>query len=126
MPDAVQLTLVLRQPEAAQNISERLLAGTWNPSEVKPEDLAANPSDVTAVLAFAQQNDLQVVKSDPAARSIRVAGSASAIASAFKIPNASVEALNYKGPITLPPPLDSIVIAVLGLDSSPIAKPATP
>ena len=124
MPDLVQLTLVLRQPEAAQNMSERLLAGTWNPADLKPEDISANPADVSAVLSFAEQSHLQIINNNPAARSIRIAGSVLDVAHAFGIPIAGVEARNYKGPITLPPPLDEIVMAVLGLDATPIAKPA--
>jgi kumamolisin len=118
----IKLTLVLRQPEAAAGMSARLLAGTFNPAEMQASDLAASPADVEAVLAFAREHRLQVVRADPAARTIRVSGSAADIAQAFGIEQQEVEALRYKGPITLSAPLDEIVSAVLGLDQSPVAR----
>jgi len=122
MAGQIQLTLILRQPEAANEISERLLAGTWNPAEMNAADIAANPADVSEVLSFAAKNSLQVLKTNPAARSIRVAGSVPDIENAFGIPSGCLGNLNYKGPVELPAPLNQIVIAVLGLDHSPIAK----
>lgn len=123
MTGPVVLTLVLRQPAAARDISAQLLAGTYHASKTKPADLAANPEDVAAVEQFAATHNLKVIKSDPAARTIRVSGSIPDVEKAFGLPQGSAESLNYKGPFHLPAPLDKIVMAVLGLDHSPVARP---
>lgn len=127
MPDEIEVSIVLRQPAASRAISERLLAGTYDPAEVNEADIGADPADVQAVTQFAATHNLKVVKSDPAARSIKLAGSAADIENAFGIRSdnaelGNVKNLNYRGPITLPAPLNSIVIAVLGLDHTPIAR----
>ena len=122
MADSIQLTIVLRQPASAAAAGEQLLAGTYHPGDIKPSALAADAADAQAVVDFATGHNLEVVKVDPAARSVRVAGSAPDIEKAFGITQ-SVAALDYQGPINLPPPLDKIVMAVLGLDHTPIARP---
>lgn len=120
MPDTIELTLVLRQPPAAKSISERLLAGTYDASQTTEADIAATPADAEAVVQFAEQHNLRVLKTDLAARTVRVAGSIADIEQAFGI--RSLATLNYKGRVDLPGPLNQIVIAVLGLDRTPIAR----
>jgi kumamolisin len=124
MADPIQLTFVLRQPKTSAAISEKLLAGTYHPGDVNPSAFAADASEAQAVADFATSHNLQVMKIDPATRRVRVAGSAADIEKAFEI-QGSVQSLDYKGPIHLPPPLDKFVIAVLGLDQTPIARPHT-
>jgi hypothetical protein len=121
-PGSIHLTIVLRQPAGAAAVGEQLLAGTYHPGDIKPSALTADASDTQAVVDFATSHNLQVVKIDPAARSVRVAGSAQDIEKAFGI-DKSVASLDYKGPINLPAPLDKIVMAVMGLDHTPIARP---
>jgi hypothetical protein len=118
----IKLTLVLRQPEAAVGMSALLLAGTFDPAEAQPSELVANPEDVEAVVAFAREHRLQILRTDAAARTVRVSGSAADIAQAFGIEPQEVEALRYKGPITLPAALEGVVMAVLGLDQSAVAR----
>jgi hypothetical protein len=118
----IKLTLVLRQSEAAAGMSALLLAGTFDPAEAQPSELAANPEDVEAVVAFAREHRLQILRTDAAARTVRVSGSAADIAQAFGIEQQEVEALRYKGPITLPAALEGVVMAVLGLDQSAVAR----
>jgi hypothetical protein len=65
---------------------------------------------------------LQILRTDAAARTVRVSGSAADIAQAFGIEQQEVEALRYKGPITLPAALEGVVMAVLGLDQSAVAR----
>jgi kumamolisin len=121
MADRIQITLVLRAPEASKAISERLLAGTYDPAQAKPADTTADDDDVKAVTDFAASNGLEIVKADAASRRVRLAGSIADIEKAFGIPTGSAQSLAYKGPVKLPPPLDQIVIAVLGLDHTPVA-----
>jgi kumamolisin len=127
MSNQVEVTLILRPPEGAQGISERLLAGTYDSSQTKQSDIAADPSDIQAVAQFAVEHHLQILKSDAVTRSVRVAGSVAAIEKAFGIRSGNaqkgtVQSLNYKGPVELPAALKKIVIAVLGLDQTPIAR----
>ena len=127
MADEIQLTIVIRPPEASKAIAEHLLAGTYDPSEIQTSDIAADAADVKAVTDFAASHDLKVVSTDSTARTVRVSASAAAIKQAFgitpeMIEHGSVEARDFKGPLHLPSPLDRIVIAVLGLDQTPIAK----
>jgi kumamolisin len=127
MADVIQLTLVLRQPAASKQISEQLLAGTFKPGSVSQAELSATPGDIQAVVAFAEEHSLQVVKADAAARTVRVAGSVSDIEAAFGIPaedqeHGNVATRDYRGPLNIPAPLDQILIAVLGLDQTPIAR----
>lgn len=122
MSDTVQLTLVLRQPPGSQQIAESLLAGTYDPAQTKPADIAASPADVAAVVSFAESHRLEVVSVDPAARTVRVAGSIDDIEKAFGITAGGAAGLEYRGPMKLPGQLDEIVIAVLGLDRRPIAR----
>ena len=126
MANLIELTLVIRPPEAAKGISERLLAGTYDPSTTKPSDIAASPSDIAAVSQFVVSQGLKIVKTDPESRSITVSGSAADIEKAFGIAGnvleGSVASLNYKGAVKLPPAISQIVIAVLGLDQTPIAR----
>ena len=122
MADQIQVTVVLRPPEASKAISERLLAGTYDPAQTKPSDTAADAGDVKAVTDFATGNGLEIVKIDAASRRVRVAGSIADIEKAFGIAAGSAKALDYKGPVNLPPPLDQIVMAVLGLDHTPVAR----
>lgn len=127
MADPIQLTLVLRPPAASAAIGEQLLSGTYDPGELNPSDLSADAGEVQAVTDFAKNNGLQVESVDPAARTVRVSGSADAIQKAFGIQGGSqgegsVQSLDYRGPIQLPPSLQNVVIAVLGLDQRPIAR----
>jgi kumamolisin len=125
----IEVTLVLRPPAAARNIAEQLLSGAYDPAQTQAADIAADPADIKAATDFAVQNNLQVMKVDPAGRTIKVSGTAADLHTAFgTVPSAehgSVESLDYKGPINLPPGLRDSVIAVLGLDQTPIARPHT-
>ena len=127
MAENIRVTLVLRPPETSKLIAEHLLAGTYNPNEIKAADIQADSSDVQAATAFANSHNLEVLSVEPASRTVQVAGSSSDIEKAFGIvsenlEHGSIQARDYKGPINLPAPLDRIVIAVLGLDQTPIAR----
>jgi hypothetical protein len=130
MADDLQITFVLRPPEASKAIGEQLLAGTYDPTTTSAADISANPSDVKAVTDFAASHNLRVVSVEPEKRTVRVAGPAGAIEKALGISSAnagtgSVQSLDYKGPVNLRAPLDGVVIAVLGLDNTAIARPHT-
>ncbi|MGC2660835.1 MAG: protease pro-enzyme activation domain-containing protein [Bryobacteraceae bacterium] len=94
-----------------------------------PGALAADPKDLAAVQSFVQSYGLRVVSENPDARTIKAAGTAARMHSAFGVTleysgtSATDQAITYQGPLSVPKALDGIIIAVLGLDHRPIAKP---
>lgn len=88
---------------------------------------AADPDDVQDVRTFATAAGLDVVAVNLAARSIRLRGTATAMAAAFGVDLGGYETagLRYRGregSIYLPEELDGVVVAVLGLDNRPTAR----
>jgi kumamolisin len=89
---------------------------------------SAHADDCAAVLAYAAEQGLKVVEENPARRLVKLHGPISAIEQAF-----GTELHQYacdgqscrgrEGPLHLPTSLVDCVIAVLGLDTSPIATP---
>jgi Pro-kumamolisin, activation domain len=78
--------------------------------------------DVAAVEAFAEQYGLQVTGANAAKRTVKVSGSAQALGRAFGVTlDAFGEYIGYQGLLTIPDNLSGIVMAVLGLDTRPIA-----
>jgi kumamolisin len=92
------------------------------------ELMAADPADILAVESFAHDHGLDVVQSSVTQRSVRVAGTVAAMATAFRV-NLKCYRLGgarYRvrsGAVYLPRPLCAIVEAVVGLDNRPLAKP---
>jgi Pro-kumamolisin, activation domain len=77
---------------------------------------------IAAVEAFARQYGLQVTEASAAKRTVKVSGSAQALGRAFGVTlEAFGEYIGYQGPLTIPDNLSGIVMAVLGLDTRPIA-----
>ncbi len=105
------------------------------PAEEPQTSLAANQTltasiilerhsqqDVAAVEAFAKQYGLQVTEASAAKRTVKVCGSAEALGRAFGVTlKAFGDYIGYQGPLTVPDNLSGIVMAVLGLDTRPIA-----
>lgn len=88
---------------------------------------AADPDDIQDVRTFATAAGLDVVAVNLAARSIRLRGTATAMAAAFGVDLGGYEraGLRYRGregSIYLPEELDGVVVAVLGLDNRPTAR----
>jgi kumamolisin len=88
----------------------------------------ADPKDVQAVEAFAHEHNLTVSERDPARRVIKVSGAAEAIQSAFgtQLLQNKVGACTFRtraGALSVPASIHPAIVAVLGLDNRPIAKP---
>jgi kumamolisin len=88
----------------------------------------ARPEDLAAVEAFARDNGLQVVDSDPARRRVVLAGTVEAMSRAFDVELHRYEAAGaaYRGRVghvRIPAELANAVEAVLGLDNRPQARP---
>jgi kumamolisin len=132
--ELVQATVVLRR-----RVSARLPAteefGFQNPQTVNyhtREDFAvlhgADPADIASIDAFAHEYSLTVTERSAARRSVVLTGTVENMQSAFGTSLAYYDAPagGYRGrtgPITIPANLRDAVIAVLGLDNRPIAKP---
>jgi len=131
----IEVTMLLRsrQPDAAQPDVAALAAAL--PAErqnLTREEFAARFSaasdDVAQVEAFARDNDLDVVDISLEQRTVVLAGTVAELSQAF-----AVELHVYEGPqgryrgrtgaVHVPASLDGIVLAVLGLDDRPQARP---
>ncbi len=127
--ETISATLVLRRPIASAS------SPVWLEGEVLSRAAfaamhGADAEDIAAVEAFAHEYGLTLVATTPAARSITLSGSAAQMQMAF-----GVELKHYKQPrktelircrsgtLSLPQDLHARVVAVLGLDSRPVAKP---
>lgn len=89
----------------------------------------ASADDITTVQRFAHQFGLDVVAIHLPARRIQLSGNVNAIQQAFGVRLRYMRDADgnrfrtHVGPIRLPKNISQIVVAVLGLNSSPVAKP---
>ena len=121
-------TIVLRRRPGSQDIGEQLLSGHFEPisRDEAASTIGADPQDIAAVEAFAQQYDLQLTSADPATRRVKVSGSVRNLEKAFGVELRNYgNYVSYRGPLTVPESLSDSIIAVLGLDTRPVARPRT-
>jgi len=90
----------------------------------------ASAADLATIDDFAHEHGLTVSESHPNRRSVVLTGTASAMQEAFGTElstyHAAERGLTYRGrtgTLTLPQELSTMVLAVLGLDNRPTAKP---
>jgi len=88
----------------------------------------ADPKDLDAVEEFAQEHHLTVAERDASRRIIRVTGTAEAMQEAFQteLNTHRIEAATYRtrsGALSVPASVHPAIIAVLGLDQRPAARP---
>jgi kumamolisin len=88
----------------------------------------ARDSDVTAIRKFAADNGLQVVRSEPARRTVILGGTVAAFGKAFhaQFRHASISGRTYRvrsGALEIPAELENVVEGVFGLDNRPQARP---
>lgn len=120
--ERIEATIVLRRRETLPSIETRL----------SREEFAAThgsqQSDLEMIARFAHDHGLAVTAIHPERRSMRVAGPADAVKSAFGTQLSYFDSPvgRYRGRVgalTLPAAIAPLVDAVLGLDNRPIAKP---
>jgi kumamolisin len=129
--DQVKVTLILRRRDGNLKIAEGL-----PPQRVFRNRAdygaahGADPKDIEAVEQFAHENGLTVVERHEASRRIVLAGPADRIQKAFDVElgtyNVAARGFHYrgrKGEVRLPSQIQPVVLAVLGLDNRPVAKP---
>ena len=90
---------------------------------------APAPGDVELVEKFAAESDLQVIEKSPLRHDVVLKGTAEGLNGAFRVElreyeQEGVSFRAYSGPVQLPAYLKDVVVAVLGLDSVPLAQRA--
>ena len=128
----IEVTLVLRRQA---DLPTSLVEG---PETVSREELAArygaDPADAETVGAVLSRFGLQVTEAHPASRRLKLAGTADQLKAAFGADlslvtspgptgGTLVEHRRREGALVLPAELDGLVVAVLGLDTRPQARP---
>ncbi len=128
--DEIRVTLVLRRQGGDPAIPHAGQLGAAIRREHYGEVHGANPKDIAAVESFAHANGLTVIESHQASRRLVLAGTAQRMQEAFQVklgiyevPRRGLKYRGREGSVCLPEALQPAVIAVLGLDNRPIAKP---
>ncbi len=121
----LQVTLVLRRRTTPEPVPR---AGAPLSRHEHALHHGAAPHDLQAVAAFAAGHGLQLAAHDAAARTVRLSGTAAAMQRAFGVELAHYEQHGRRlrcrsGPVSLPEDVHPCVMAVLGLDDRPAAKP---
>jgi kumamolisin len=127
----VSVTVVLRRKRGA----EPSPAEVWNRESFKRREqygalYGSDPAEAEAIERFAHEHGLTVAHRNEPARSITLIGPAKAMEAAFGVklgvyedPKRRLRYRGREGSILLPEAIHSSVIAVLGLDNRPVAKP---
>jgi len=141
--DRIEITVVLRPRISGESAlksksaaaSLAMAGGAIEPAERKylsreefETQRGADPKDVTKVEDFAHQHNLTVVDVNLAKRSIRLAGTVKDLTAAFepKLKEAKLAGRAIRtrtGSISVPAELSSFIVAVLGFDNRPAARP---
>jgi kumamolisin len=120
-----------RQREAFHDLASQLRSGAASPRLTREEFVAQFGSadeDVAAVRAFAEDHGLEVMQVEPARRTVKLGGTLAQFEAAFgvtlrRFAYAGGEYRGRTGSISLPAELQDVVVAVLGLDNRPQARP---
>ena len=128
--ETIRVTVVLRRrgPDPVTGNGREQLA--YLSHEQLTQQHGANPEDIALVERFAHEYELAVVESSVQKRRVVLTGTAEAIQKAFeatlayyKLEGTADEFRGRHGSISIPAELGSPVIAILGMDTRPVAKP---
>ena len=130
--ERAELTLVLRR--RAELPAEIVEGPTVLTSDQLAGRYGADPADVDLVRRTLTGLGLEITEVHPASRRVKVAGTLGQLSSAFGTTLQQVSSPAPKGrgtvthryregPLYVPAPLDGVVLAVLGLDTRPQARP---
>jgi len=131
LSDVIEVTVRLRRKNSIEEYVKNM-PGNKNKvlsQEEFEQKFAANDKDIEKVETFAQQNDLTVVESSAARRSVILKGTVQDFSKAFGVFLADYQHEDGKtfrgrmGSIKIPTALEGIVEGVFGLDDRPQAKP---
>jgi kumamolisin len=127
-----QVTVTVRRRNALPSVeaqSKRKPADrTYMTREEHAEKHGADPADIAKVEAFAKENGLRVMGSNPAQRAVTLSGTADAYSKAFGVQlkmykSGDVAYRGREGDILIPENLRGVVTSVTGLDNRPFATP---
>ncbi len=128
--EQISATIVLRRRASAAKLGEELLAGTAQPmSREESAEIGADPEELAAVRQFAEAHGLKIAGENAVSRTLRVEGTVQQMDNAFGVQLAWFEDkeghrfLSYRGAISIPEGLQGSIVAVLGLDRRPAARP---
>jgi kumamolisin len=129
--EPVAVTIYLRRKGSDPAISLEPGAGQPRLSRAEFAELhGASPQDITLVEAFAHEYNLTVMSSNLAMRRVMLCSSARRIMTAFgaelqqyRLPTTGQLFRGRRGAIEIPQELSHCILAVLGLDNRPIARP---
>ena len=125
----IEVSVIVRPKRSLEDLDARL--GQAQPY-LSREELAAtygaDAQDLAKVEGFAHEHGLEVVESSAARRTVRLAGRALDVATAFgvqlfqeRLPDGTT-VHGYEGEISLPAELTDVVQGIFGLDTHPIAR----
>lgn len=124
--DPLDVTLVLRRrPGAAAAVSAWSHTPRW-PRAQFAQHCGADPADLANLRRFAQQYALTEIGADLTRRVLHLRGSPQALQKAFAVQLGSYRLADGRGPFIacdVAPRLPPQLIAVLGLDGRPVARP---
>src|SRR5271166_1959597 len=132
--ETVTVTVYLRGQGSLDWIAEQERQPLGEQRHISREEWAethgADPDDIAAVRSFAADHGLTVAEESPARRMMRLSGMLAAVSSAFGVEELALfktpEGETYRarrGELTVPSQLHGIILAVLGIDNRPQAKP---
>ena len=133
--EPIVVTVLLRRraapgvPAIRDYLAPRIRSpGRFVPREEFARAYGSAEEDVESVRSFARAAGLVVAREDPARRTVRLAGSTGAFAAAFGVALDRYEGSTGTfrgrvGPLRVPADLRDRVVAVLGLDGRPQARP---
>ena len=127
--EQIEVSVIVRPRRPLEDLDARTSqAQPYLTREEFAATYGAGPEGLARVEAFAREHGLSVIESSPARRTVRLAGRAANIATAFGV-QLMLEQLQDgtrvrrpEGEIELPPELKDVVQGVFGLDTRPIAR----
>ncbi len=128
--ETVRVTVILRRKGADPAVA----TGTGPQIRLTHEQFTqrhgADPNDIALIEKFAHKFQLTVVESNAQKRRVVLTGTADAMSKAFgvdficyKVETTGTNFRGRSGALSIPTELEGVVMAVLGLDTRPIAKP---
>jgi kumamolisin len=125
--ERAEVSVMVRPRRPLSELEARLGQQPLSREEFAAE-YGADPSDLKRIEDFARQHGLEVVEASQPRRTVRLAGRAADIGTAF-----GLELQRYRlkdgteyrvpsGPVRLPPDLEGVVQDVFGLDTRPVAR----
>jgi kumamolisin len=133
--EVIKVTLHLRgrrQQQLDRHLAQLAKAPADARQHLTREEFAqqygARPADIAAVRRFAANHDLSVVSVHPERRTVELSGTVAAMSSAFGVDlglhqSATGVYRGRTGSIHVPKDLAPAIVAVLGIDTRPVARP---